>query len=60
MAKKGSDPRYEVVNMLLVQKRITKFQDIFKYIKPTVVAIDMRTNMAWKSLSTFIKIRLKQ
>lgn len=44
MAKRVKDPRYEVVQMMLLKKRITNFQGIFKYIPPSIVAMDMRTN----------------
>lgn len=44
MANKQKDPRYEVVRVLLQKKKITTFQDIFKHIPRTVVALDLHTN----------------
>lgn len=44
MPKKHKDLRYKAVSMLLRNKHIKKFQDIFKFIPFSVVATDMHTN----------------
>ena len=35
------DPRYELIKPMLKEGKITTFQDIFKYIKKSVVAADL-------------------
>jgi hypothetical protein len=36
------DPRYDLIEPMLSQGKIVSFTDVFKYIKKTVVAIDLR------------------